>query len=334
VSVVRRPAGTLRVVITRTLPGDPAERLRALGDVAVWTFPEDRTIPRDLLLDRARGAHAIIATPADVRIDDELFGAAGSQLRVVSCYAVGVDNVDLAAAARRGIAVGHTPGAVTEPTADVAWLLLLAAARRAGEGERLVRSGAWTGVAPTHMLGRRVIGRTLLVVGAGRIGRAVARRALGWEMTILYHARTRHPELEAAPLSARPVALDDGLARADFVSLHAPLTAETRHLIDARRLALMKPTAILVNTARGAVVDEAALVEALRARRIAAAGLDVYEREPHVHPGLLALDNAVLLPHVGSATVEDRLAMMEIAVDNVVAALGGPPRGPTAFVAP
>lgn len=316
-------AERFRVVITRRLAGDPAARFAAFGDVDVWTFPEDRTISRAELLDAVRGAHAIIATPADAAIDDEVFDAAGDTLRIVSNYAVGVDNVDLAAAARRGILVGHTPNATTEPTADIAILLLLMAARRAGEGEREVRRGAWSGVAPTHMLGRRVIGGTLLIVGAGRIGLATARRAVGWNMAVLYHARSRHPEFEAPPIQGTAVALDEGLARADFVSVHTPLSAETRHLFDAERFAKCRPGAVFVNTSRGAVVDEAALVAALDAGHLAAAGLDVYECEPTVHPGLLARENVVLLPHLGSATVEDREWMMEIAVDNAIAAFRG-----------
>lgn len=312
-----------RVLITRPLPGDPVGRLRDAGFAAVTVYPHDRRMPRDELLAAVAGMHGIVATPADVGVDAELFDAAGPQLVVVSNYAVGVDNVDLDEAARRGILVTNTPGAVTEPTADIAWLLLLGAARRVTEGARLVRSGRWKGIGPTQLLGRRAVGRTLLIVGAGRIGRAVARRAAGWDMTILYNARTAHPEFEAPPVSARRVGLEDGLAEADFVSVHTPLTPETRHLVNAERLALMKPTAVLVNTARGAVVDEAALVDALTAGTIGAAGLDVFEAEPKVHPGLLELDNVFMLPHLGSATVEDRTWMMEIAVDNAIAALRG-----------
>jgi glyoxylate reductase len=315
--------GDERIIITRALPGDPAGRFRAAGFTNVHVHPDPQPMPRAALLEAIAGAHALVATPADVAVNAELFDAAGDQLKIVSNYAVGVDNVDLDEARRRGIIVGNTPGAVTEPTADVAWLLILAAARRASEGERLMRAGDWEGIAPEHLLGRRLVGRTLLIVGAGRIGHATARRALGWEMELLYHARSQHEEFERPPLSARRVTLDEGLAAADVVSLHTPLTPETRHLIDADRLARMKSTAILVNTARGAVVDEAALVDALRERRIAAAGLDVYEREPALHPGLADLDNVFLLPHLGSATIEDRTWMMEIAVDNAIAALRG-----------
>ncbi|MBT8486700.1 MAG: D-glycerate dehydrogenase [Phycisphaerae bacterium] len=312
-----------RILITRPLPGDAVARFHAAGHASVWQYPADRCMPRSELLTRCAGIHGLLATPMDVKIDAELFDAAGPQLVVVSNYAVGVDNIDLEEAARRGVAVGHTPGAVTEPTADVAWLLLLGAARRATEGTQLVRSGSWTGIAPDQLLGERVVGKTLLIVGAGRIGYATARRSLGWNMKVLYHARSRHPEFEAPPLHATRVELDEGLAQADVVSIHTPLTAQTRHLFDADRLARLRPTAILVNTARGAVIDEAALVDALRTRRFAAAGLDVYENEPALHPGLTELDNVFMLPHLGSATREDRIWMMEIAVDNVVAALAG-----------
>ncbi len=312
-----------RIVITRPLPGDPAGRLRDAGFPNVFVHPHEGTMPRAELLAAVVGAHAVVVTPADVDVDAELFDSAGEGLRIVSNYAVGVDNVDLAEAARRGIVVGHTPGAVTEPTADVAWLLLLGAARRVHEGDRLVRSGTWKGVGPNQVLGRSVLGRTLLIVGAGRIGGATARRAIGWDMTVLYHARSRHAEIERPPVGARRVALDDGLAAADFVSLHTPLTAETRHLIDRRRLSLMKATAVLVNTSRGAVIDEAALAAALETGVIAAAGLDVYEHEPRIDRRLLQLDNVFLLPHLGTATVDDRIEMMRLAVDNVVAGLRG-----------
>lgn len=320
-----------RIVVTRPLPPSPRDDRRfddlvvAAGLPAPWTYPEDRTIPRAELLEAVRGAAALVATPADARIDAELFDAAGPRFRVVANYAVGFDNVDLDAARARGVVVANTPDPVTEPTADLAWLLMLGAARRAPEGAALLRSGAWTGVAPSQLLGRRVAGATLFIVGAGRIGAATARRATGFGMRVIYHARTAKPALEAPPVSARRVGLDEGLETADFVSLHVPLTPETRHLIDAKALARMRRDAVLVNTARGAVVDEAALVAALRAGTIAAAGLDVYEREPLLHPGLAELPNAFLLPHLGSATREDRWWMVEITAANVVAALRGEP---------
>ncbi len=314
-----------RIVITRPLPGEPVAALRRAGLGNVWVNPQDRRLERPALLEAIRGAHAVIATPADTLINAEFFDAAGTQLRIVSNYAVGVDNIDVVEAVRRGVLIGHTPGAVSEPTADAAWMLLLAAARRAREGLDLARSARWTGVRPMDPPGKRGIGKTLLIIGAGRIGHAVARRALGWDMTILYVARTDHPEFENPPISARRVPLEEGLAAADFVTLHTPLTPETRHLIDARRLRLMKPSAVLVNTSRGPVVDEGALAEALRHRTIFAAGLDVYEHEPEIHPALVGLDNVFLLPHWGSTTDEDRAWMTAISVDNVIAVLHGRP---------
>lgn len=314
-----------RIVITRPIPGPPEERLRAAGFANIWVNPVDERLSRPALLDAVRGAAAVLSTPADVLINAEFFDAAGTQLKIVSNYAVGVDNIDLAEAKRRNVIIGHTPNAVTEPTADIAWLLLLGAAKRAYEGETLVRSGSWMGVAPQQLLGHRVIGKTLLIVGAGRIGFATARRSLGWNMNVLYHARSQHPEFEASPLRAKRVELEQGLREADFVSIHTPLTRETRQMINRERLAMMKTSAILVNTARGAVIDEAALVEALREKRIAAAGLDVYEREPQLASGLAELPNTFLLPHLGSATVEDRMWMAEIAADNIIACLRGEP---------
>lgn len=284
----------------------------------------DRALMRPELLDLVPGVHAILSTPVD-RIDAEVLDAAGPQLRIVSNYAVGYDNVDVAACRSRNIVVGHTPDAVTEPTADVAWLLMLAAARHAQEGSDLVRSGNWKGVSPNELCGMRLIGKTLFIVGAGRIGYATARRSLGWNMRVLYHARSSHPEFEASPLNAQRVMLEEGLQQADIVSLHTPLTDQTRHLMNRERLQLMKASAILVNTARGAVIDEAALVDALSNRQIAAAGLDVYEHEPRLAPGLAALPNVFLLPHLGSATTEDRTWMTQIAVDNIVAGLTGNP---------
>ena len=312
-----------RIVITRPIPGDPAARIRNAGFDNIWLNDRDEPLARDQLLEAVIGAHAVLDTPADTRVDAEFFDAAGDQLMIVSNLAVGVDNIDLDEAAKRGVMVGHTPHAVTEPTADIAWLLMLGAARRAHEGEQLVRSGEWTGLSPNQLLGMRLIEKTLLIIGPGRIGYATARRAVGWKMNILYHARSQHIEFEIPPLNATQVNLDEGLARADVVSLHVPLTQDTHHLINAERLAMMKDEAILVNTARGAIVDEAALVDALKSGLIGAAGLDVYENEPTLHPELPGLDNVFLLPHLGSATVEDRQWMGRIAAGNIIAALRG-----------
>jgi glyoxylate reductase len=312
-----------RIVITRPLPGDPAAIFREAGYTNVWCPVEDAPLPHKKLLEAVPGAHALLSNPGDKPLNAEVFDAAGSKLKVVSNFAVGTDNIDLEEAARRGILVGNTPIQVTEPTADMAWLLLLGAARRAHEGEALARSGEWTGIGPAMLLGHRVIGKTLFIVGAGRIGQAVARRSLGWNMKVLYHDRVRQDVMEKPPINAKRVALGEGLAAADFVSLHTPLTEQTRHLITADRLALMKPTSVLVNTARGPVVDEEALVEALKNRRIAAAGLDVYENEPKLAPGLAELESTFLMPHIGSATIEDRAWMTQTAVDNILAALRG-----------
>jgi glyoxylate reductase len=322
---IRGSNSDLRIVITRPIPGDPVQRFANAGFTNVWINPKDVRLPREELLEAIRGAHAVFATPADTLINNEFFDTAGPQLKIVSNYAVGVDNIDLPEAKKRGVIIGHTPNAVTEPTADIAWLLLLGAAKRASEGERLVRSGHWKGVAPLELLGRRVIGKTLLIVGAGRIGLATARRSIGWNMNVLYHARSRHPEYEKPPINAKLASLEEGLRQADFVSVHIPLSPATRHFMNAERIAMMKPTAILINTARGAVIDEAALVQALKEKRIAAAGLDVYENEPRLMPGLAELENTVLLPHLGSATVEDRIWMMELAADNIIACLRGEP---------
>jgi glyoxylate reductase len=240
-------------------------------------------------------------------------------LRVIANYGVGYDNIDVAAATQRGIVVTNTPDVLTDATADLAMALVLAAARRVGEGERMVRAGGFHGWTPTLLVGADVTSATLGLVGFGRIAAALGRRALGFGMRLLHTARGEHPEANA--LGSRRVELEQLLAESDFVSIHAPLTPETHHLIDGAALARMKPTAYLINTARGPVVDEAALAEALAARRIAGAGLDVYEREPDVHPGLLGLENVVLLPHLGSATVGTRAAMSRVAATNLIAAL-------------
>jgi glyoxylate reductase len=324
-SPTMRPMSRFRIVITRRLPADPVGKLRQSGlDADIQMNPDDRRLEPAELDTMVSGAHAILTTPRDV-VNSQVLDAAGGQLVIVSNYAVGVDNIDLAAAKQRRVIVGHTPNAVTEPTADIAWLLLLGAARRASEGESLVRSGSWTGVSPNQLLGLSLINKTLLIVGAGRIGLAVARRSLGWSMRVLYVARSRHEEFERPPLNADQVTLEEGLQEADFVSVHTPLSPQTRHLINAERLSLMKPTAVLVNTARGAVIDEAALVEALRSKLIFAAGLDVFENEPRLHPDLAKLPNVFLLPHLGSATVEDREGMTRLAVNNIIAALKGEP---------
>lgn len=267
-------------------------------------------------------ADAAIVTLGD-RIDAATIQAA-TRLKILANYAVGYNNIDLAAAQERGLSVTNTPDVLTDATADLTWALLLATARRIVEGDTLVRSGRWTGWSPTQLLGADVSGKVLGIIGMGRIGQAVAQRATGFRMTVLYHQR--HP-LDAAshPREWEYRSLHNLLAESDIVTIHVPLTPDTRHLIGARELGLMKPTAFLINTARGPIVDEGALVEALANRTIAGAGLDVYEEEPALHQTLARLQQVVLLPHIGSATLQARVSMGLICVDNILAVLDGRP---------
>ncbi len=308
------------MVITRRLPGVSAERIGTAAAVAAP--PPDGPMPREELLRLVPGAAGILCTLAD-RIDAALMDAAGPSLRVVSNFAVGTNNVDLAGATLRGVRVCNTPGVLTDATADLAFALMLAAARRLSEAEASLRAGRFSGWDPWGFLGVPVFGRTLGVVGMGKIGAAVAARARGFAMRILYNSRRRLPEARERALKAEYAALDDLFAESDFVVLCVPLTEETRRLAGRERLARMKPDAVLVNVARGEVVDEAALAAALDEGRIFAAGCDVYEREPEVHPGLLASPRAVLTPHVGSATRATREEMGRLATENLLAALAG-----------
>lgn len=311
------------IYITRAVPDATLEVLRLeLPGARIVVNPYDRNLTRTEILDSARGCDAMVCTLADP-IDEALLRALAPKMRVVAQYAVGVNNIALDIARELGVVVCNTPDVLTDATAEIAVGLMLACARRLIEGDTLTRQGQFRGWAPLFHLGHGVYDKTVGVIGAGRIGRRVAhtmRRGFGCE--IIYHARAPRPDWEAA-LQACFMPLDELLAVSDFVTLHCPLTPETRHLLDARRLALMKPTAVLVNTARGAVIDEKALVEALRARRIAAAGLDVYEREPGLEPGLSELPNVVLLPHIGSATHETRDEMGRMCARAVVAVLTG-----------
>jgi len=316
-----RPAASplADVAVTRTVPGE-----MVVPGGAVRIGPHEM-MPRARLLEFVRGAHIAVTMFSD-RVDGEFLDAAGPQLRGVCNFAVGVNNIDTGSCQRRGIPVTNTPDAVTEGTADLAWALLLAVARRVVEGDRFARSGDWQRAGILSMadfLGADLTGRTLLIVGAGRIGFATAMRSIGWGMRVLYVARRRHWEFELAPLAGRRVTLEEGLAEADVVSLHTPLTPETTHLLGREQLALMKPNAILLNTSRGPVVDEAALAETLRAKRIWGAGLDVFEREPEVHPGLLDLPNVVMAPHVGSAERRYREMMTQMVAGNAAAILAG-----------
>jgi glyoxylate reductase len=296
-----------RVFVTRKLALDPREVLGP--SVALDQHDSELTLPRAELLARVRAVDALLPILAD-RVDQELLDAA-PHLRIVANHAVGYDNVDVAACTARGVWVTNTPGVLTDSTADLAWALLLALARRVREGERLLRSGQFAGWAPTMLLGRELRGAVLGLVGYGRIAQAVARRAEGFGMRVVHSSRNSG------------VALPDLLEQADVVSIHCPLTPETRHLIGARELLRMKRGALLVNTARGPVVDEAALVAALESGHLGGAGLDVFEEEPKVHPGLVGRDDVVLLPHLGSATVETRQAMARIALSQIQLVLRG-----------
>jgi len=307
-----------RVLITRPIP-EPGPSLIAEVAEEVVANPDDEPLPAADLLGQIAGFDAVVCLLND-RIDGPVMDrAAGCKL--FANMAVGYNNIDVAEATRRKILVTNTPGVLTEATADIAWALILGVARRVAEGDRVMRAEAFPGWGPLYMLGGEVSGKTLGLVGPGRIARAVAERAKGFRMPLLYQGRRESTEMEA--LGARRVDLETLLRASDFVSLHVPLTAETTHLIDARALALMRPTAYLINTSRGPVVDEAALVETLKAGRIAGAGLDVYEREPEMAAGLVDRQNALLLPHLGSATTEARARMSGLVAANVVAFLRG-----------
>ena len=309
-----------RIVVTRRIPDPAIELLEGAGDV--WVSPHDRPLSADELHSAVAGADAAVTLLHD-RVDDAFLDAAGPALRIVANVAVGYDNVDVEACARRGVVVSNTPGVLTEATADIAFALILMSTRRLGEGERLIRARTPWSWSMFFMLGTGLQGKTLGIVGLGKIGQATARRARAFGMEIAYAGRRRAAEVVEAELSARFLPLDELLTTADVVTLHCPLSADTRHLIDAAALARMQPSSHLVNTTRGPVVDEAALAEALRAGAIAGAGLDVFEREPEVHPDLLELENVVLIPHLGSATIETRTAMGVLAAENVMAVLGG-----------
>jgi glyoxylate reductase len=315
----------LRVFVTREIPDESLQRLaEGLPGAKIEVHRAAESIAPDALAAAARGAHALVCTLAD-RIDAALLAALAPPLRVVSTFAVGTENIDLEAARRLGVRVANTPGVLTDATAEVAVALALACARRVVEGDRFVRAGRFAGWGPLAHRGQAVYGAAVGVVGAGRIGyRFAATMRRGFDCEIWVHSRSipAQPDWQRE-LGARFTALDELLARCDIVSLHCPLTPETRHLIDAAALARMKPHAVLVNTARGAIVDEAALVEALRAGTIGAAGLDVYEREPRLAPGLAELENAIVLPHLGSATYAAREAMGRLCVDAVIAELSG-----------
>ena len=298
---------------------DPGPALLAEA-VEVVPYPEGEPLDEPSIRAAAEGCAGILSQVMDP-IGELVLSTPG--LRMVANVAVGFNNIDLTAATRRGVMVSNTPGVLTDTTADFAFTLIMAAARRVAEGDRFVRAGRFHGWAIDMLLGQDIWGATLGLVGVGRIGGAVARRARGFDMRVLYTDAVALPAEAERELGATRVELDVLLREADFVSLHVPLTPDTHHLIDARRLAMMKPTAVLVNTSRGPVVDEAALAAALRERRILGAGIDVYEREPDIHPDLLELDNVVLAPHIASGSVRTRSEMSAMAVRNLLAGLGG-----------
>lgn len=306
------------VFITRKIPEEGIDILKNTCQ-KVEVNPHDRSLCYDELLKEAKGRDAIITMLSD-RVDARLMQEAAN-LKIVANYAVGYDNVDVKAATARGVVVTNTPGVLTDSTADMAWALLFSITRRIVEGDKLTRAGKFTGWAPMMLLGGDLVGKTLGIIGAGRIGTAMAMRSRGWNMRVLYMTqRSRNAVLEEM-LGAQRVDLETLLSESDFISIHSPLSEKTRHLIGSQEFSLMKRTAYLINTGRGAVIDEGALVNALRGKQIAGAGLDVYEEEPKLKPGLAELDNVVLAPHLGSATNGTRAKMAIMAAENIIAVL-------------
>lgn len=309
-----------RVFVTREIFSDAIDDIRSKADLDLWT--DELPPPRDELLDRATGIDGILCLLTD-KIDREFMDAAGPRLKVISQIAVGFDNIDVHEATKRGIPVGNTPEVLTQTTADAAWALMLSAARRIGESERAARAGKWRTWHPLHYLGQDVYGATLGIIGMGRIGFQVAKRSIGFDMKVIYHDVVRQDKYESQ-LPMEYVDMDTLLARSDFVSVHTVLDESTYHLIDARALSKMKPNAVVVNAARGPVIDPRALYEALRSGQISAAGLDVTEPEPiPVDDPLLTLDNCVIVPHIASASVSTRREMSRIAAANLLNGIAG-----------
>ena len=309
----------MNVLITCNLPQAVVARIEKVHHVQI--NDQVRPMERNRLLKGVKNKEGLLCTITD-QIDGELLDKA-SRLRMIANYGVGYNNIDLKAASAKGIPVSNTPDVLTNATADITLALILATARRVVEGDKRNREGEFKFWAPLHFLGREVSGKTLGIIGLGRIGKAVARRARGFEMRVIYHNRHSVEASEEKELGVQYVDLKRLLAEADFVSLHVPLTDQTHHLIGPHELELMKPSAYLINASRGPVVEEKALVEALKNGKIAGAGLDVYEEEPDLAPGLTDLDNVTLLPHVGSATLETRTKMAQLAADNLLAGLRG-----------
>lgn len=311
----RRIEGKPRVHVTRHLLPEVEARLGELFDVELNV--EDRPMSRDELIAAMQGSDVLVPTVTD-RIDGEMIAAAGDRLGLIANFGAGIEHIDLAAARARKIIVTNTPGVFTDDTADLTLMLILSVPRRLGEGSRLVRDGKWTGWAPTAMLGRCVGGKRLGIVGMGRIGQAVAHRARAFGMEVVYHNRHRLPSSIETMFGARYEAdLDRLFAESDIVSLHCPASPATRQLVNAERLAAMKPGAYLINSARGDLIDEEALIEALQSGHLAGAGLDVFAREPAVDPRLIALPNVITLPHLGSATIEGRAHAGEKVIANI-----------------
>ena len=308
-----------KILVTRLLHPTAGAVLEKIGEVDWWTGSE--AIPQPEFLKRVADKDALVCIVND-KVDAELL-AAGPKLRIAATVSVGYDNIDVAACTARKVIATNTPGVLDDTTADFAWALMLAIARRLVEGDALVRSGKWPGFAIDQLLGGDVYGKTLGIIGLGRIGQCVARRALGFRMRVIYSGTKRAPADVEKALNAEFVAQDKLLAEADFVSLHVPLTLQTRHLICRESLETMKRTAFLINTSRGPVVDEEALADALESKKIAGAALDVYEHEPKVNPKLLARRDVILTPHIASATVETRTRMMVVAANNVAAFFEG-----------
>jgi len=309
------PAKKPLVVVTRKLPDVIETRMMELFDTRLNV--DDKPMSKAALVDAVAQADVLVPTVTD-RIDASILSQAGPNLRLIANFGAGVDHIDLASARERGITVTNTPDVLTEDTADMTMALILAVPRRLAEGERLVRSGKWSGWGPTFMMGRRIWGKRLGIIGMGRIGQAVARRARGFGLSVHYHNRRRlHPEIETELEATYWESLDQMLARMDVISIHCPHTPATYHLLSARRLQLLQPHAYVVNTARGEVIDENALTRMLQKGELAGAGLDVFEHEPAINPKLLELDNVVLLPHMGSATIEARIDMGEKVLINI-----------------
>ncbi len=310
-----------KVVVTRKLPDATETRLMELFDVSLNV--DDEPMSSTELADAVKTADVLVPTVTD-HVDKALLSAAGKNLKLIANYGTGIDHINLAAAREKGIAVTNTPDVLTEDTADMTMALILAVPRRLVEGEKTLRAGQWNGWAPTRMLGHRIFGKRLGIIGMGRIGQAVARRAKGFGLSVHYHNRNRvHEGIENELEATYWESLDQMLAHMDFISVNCPHTPATYHLLSARRLKLLQSHCVIVNTARGEVIDEGALTKILAAGEIAGAGLDVYEHEPAVNPKLLALDNVVLLPHMSSATFEGRVDMGEKVVINIQSFVDG-----------